>query len=190
LLLKGHDEVASATLPIESCEMALLRVMHAATMPDPGEIARLLRTGASAAADPGQAPVAGPVGSPAAKLPGSFEDLIEAFWQRGKGQLAQELHDCIGLVRYAAPELDYVPTPSLPSDFLARLNPALREVTGTAWRVSAVDGPAAPTLQEQDMRKAADARAEIMETPVVKAALAAFPDAELGNELEQWSAER
>ena len=190
LLLKGHDEVASATLPIESCEMALLRVMHAATMPDPGEIARLLRSGAPAAADPGQTSVAGPAGSPAARLPGSFEDLIEAFWQRGKGQLAQELHDCIGLVRYAAPELDYVPTPSLPSDFLARLNPALREVTGTAWRVSAVDGPAAPTLQEQDMCKAADARAEIMETPVVKAALAAFPDAELGNELEQWSAER
>ena len=40
------------------------------------------------------------------------------------------------------------------------------------------------------MRKAADARAEIMETPVVKAALTAFPDAELGDELEQWSAER
>ncbi|PHQ62185.1 MAG: hypothetical protein COC10_11010, partial [Sphingobium sp.] len=45
LLLKGHDEVASAVLPIESCEMALLRVMHAATMPDPGEIARMLRDG-------------------------------------------------------------------------------------------------------------------------------------------------
>jgi len=47
-----------------------------------------------------------------------------------------------------------------------------------------------PTLLEQEMRKAADARAEIMETPVVKAALAAFPDAELSDELEQWSAER
>lgn len=35
LLLKGHDEVAGAAFPIESCEMALLRVMHAATMPDP-----------------------------------------------------------------------------------------------------------------------------------------------------------
>jgi DNA polymerase-3 subunit gamma/tau len=45
LLVKGHEEVANAVLPIESCEMALLRVMHAATMPDPGELARLLREG-------------------------------------------------------------------------------------------------------------------------------------------------
>src|SRR3546814_1387576 len=37
LLLKGHDEVANAAMPIEACEMALLRVVHAAGLPDPGE---------------------------------------------------------------------------------------------------------------------------------------------------------
>ena len=188
LLLKGHDEVASAVLPIETCEMALLRVMHAATMPDPGEIARLLRGGVPAAGAV-EAPATPPSG-PEARLPATFEDLIEAFWQRGKGQLAQEMHDCIGLVRYAPPELDYRPTPSLPSDFAARIAPALREVTGVAWRVAQVDGPANPTLLEQEQRKAADTRAAMRETPVVKAALAAFPDAELDDRLEPWSAER
>ena len=190
LLLKGHDEVAAAALPIESCEMALLRVMHAATMPDPGELARLLQGGAIA---PAAAPAAsgGPASSgPVASLPATFEELIEAFWQRGKGQLAQELHDCIGLVRYAPPELDYSPTPSLASDFAARVTPALREVTGAAWRVAQSDGPAAPTLLEQEQRAKASARVEILETPVVKAAMAAFPGAELSDELEQWSAER
>lgn len=190
LLLKGHDEVASAALPIESCEMALLRVMHAATMPDPGEIARLLREGVPVAGSSGQTPAPIASDKPAANLPASFGDLIEAFWQRGKGQLAQEMHDCIGLVRYAPPELDYSPTPSLASDFPGRLQPALREVTGVSWRVSPVEGKAAPTLLEQEMQAAAAARAEIMETPVVKAALAAFPHAELSDELEQWSAER
>src|SRR3546814_11181123 len=53
LLLKCHDEVASAALPIESCEMALLRVMHSATMPDPGQRDRLIQAGAPAAATPG-----------------------------------------------------------------------------------------------------------------------------------------
>jgi len=115
--------------------------------------------------------------------------LIEAMWQRGKGQLAQELHDCVGLVRYAPPQLDYRPTPQLPSDFSARLLPALRELTGIAWQVAQADGPAEPTLLEQEQRRAADARARILETPVVKAAMAAFPDAELDDKLERWSAE-
>ena len=191
LLLKGHDEVASAVLPIESCEMALLRVMHAATMPDPGEIARMLREGGPAAGGAAAAPSGGAPASssPAGRLPSSFADLIEAMWQRGKGQLAQELHDCVGLVRYAPPQLDYRPTPQLPSDFSARLLPALRELTGVAWQVAQADGPAEPTLLEQEQRRAADARARILETPVVKAAMAAFPDAELDDKLERWSAE-
>jgi len=190
LLLKGHDDVASAAFPIESCEMALLRAMHAATMPDPGELARLLHGGGSVAAGSAQAPSTAGSSAPVSMLPTSLEDLIEAFWQRGKGQLAQELHDCIGLVRYAPPELEFRPTPSLAGDFAARITPVLREVTGVAWRVIQSDGPAAPTLLEQEREVQAAARAEILETPIIKAAMAAFPDAELGDELEQWSAER
>ncbi|MDQ2764811.1 MAG: DNA polymerase III subunit gamma/tau, partial [Pseudomonadota bacterium] len=45
LLLKGHDEVARAALPIEACEMALLRVVHASQLPDPGELARQMAAG-------------------------------------------------------------------------------------------------------------------------------------------------
>ncbi|MDO7833585.1 DNA polymerase III subunit gamma/tau [Sphingobium sp. HBC34] len=188
LLLKGHDEVAGAILPIESCEMALLRVMHAAAMPDPGELARLLREGGPVALPaPGVAPAASS-SAPAARLPATFPDLIEAFWQKGKGQLAQELHDCVGVVRYAPPQFDYHPTPQLPSDFTARLLPALRDVTGLSWQVAQSDTPGEPTLLQQEQGKAADARARILETPVVKAAMAAFPDADLDDRLEQWSA--
>ena len=191
LLLKGHDEVATAALPLESCEMALLRIMYAATMPDPADIARLLRDGVPASpSSPSATPSESQPSTPSAVLPATFPDLIEAFWQRGKGQLAQELHDCVGIVRYAPPEIDYRPTSALSSDFAARLTPALREVTGVAWRVSQSEGEAAPTLLEQEQRQKAAVRAEILETPVVKAAMAAFPDAELGDELEQWSAEQ
>ena len=192
LLLKGHDEVAGAILPIESCEMALLRVMHAATMPDPGELARLLRDGGVAApaggAGVGTPPASAPATGTAARFPATFPDLIEQFWQRGKGQLAQELHDCIGLVRYAPPEMDYRSTPQMASDFATRLLPALREVTGAPWKLAQDDSGNHPTLLELEQRKTADARADIMETPVVKAAMAAFPDAELDDKLEQWSA--
>ncbi|MFC3441656.1 DNA polymerase III subunit gamma/tau [Sphingobium rhizovicinum] len=189
LLVKGHEEVANAVLPIESCEMALLRVMHAATMPDPGELARMLREGGVPMAAPvaGNGAPAAASSAPVARLPATYADLIESFWQKGKGQLAQELHDCVGVVRFAPPQFDYRPTPQLPADFTARLLPALRELTGTVWQVAQADG-GEPTLLEQEQNKAADARAQILETPVVKAAMAAFPEAELDDQLEPWSA--
>ena len=46
----------------------------------------------------------------------------------------------------------------------------------------------APTLLEQEQAAQAAEREKILETPVVKAAMAAFPDAELDDRLEQWSA--
>ncbi|WP_176595627.1 MULTISPECIES: DNA polymerase III subunit gamma/tau [Sphingobium] len=193
LLLKGHDEVASAALPIESCEMALLRVMHAATMPDPGEIARLLREGAPAASTASaQTPAATPSGAPAAKLPASFEDLIELLYARGRGQLSQHLKDCAGLSDYAPPLLEISLTDRWygEGDFFREVARALKAITGVVWQVRQADGPVAPTLMARENQQREDARAEIMETPVVKAALAAFPDAELSDELEQWSAER
>ena len=42
LLLKGHDEVRGAPDPLVSAQMALLRVLHAADLPDPGKLAKKL----------------------------------------------------------------------------------------------------------------------------------------------------
>ena len=43
LLLKGYEEVQQAHMPREACDMALLRVLCAADMPDPGELAKMLQ---------------------------------------------------------------------------------------------------------------------------------------------------
>ena len=43
LLLKGYEEVQQAHMPREACDMALLRVLCAADMPDPGELAKVLQ---------------------------------------------------------------------------------------------------------------------------------------------------
>ncbi|WP_022682622.1 DNA polymerase III subunit gamma/tau [Sphingobium bisphenolivorans] len=191
LLLKGHDEVANAVLPIESCEMALLRVMHAATMPDPGEIARLLREGAPGASVPAlQASAAS--GKSVSQLPTSFEDLIELLYTRGRGQLSQHLKDCAGLSQFAPPLLEIRLTHPWhgEGDFFREVARALKDITGVTWQVRQGEGPVAPTLMAQEEQQREDIRAQIMETPVVKAALAAFPDAELSDELEPWSAER
>ncbi|MEC3910944.1 DNA polymerase III subunit gamma/tau [Sphingobium sp. CR2-8] len=192
LLVKGHDEVAGAILPIESCEMALLRVMHAATMPDPGELVRMLREGAPVAggsAESGGA--ASPSAQPSATLPGSLEDIIKLV-EPHKALLANHLHDCAALVALNAPAIEIRLTSPWPfGDFKRDLEQAINAVTpGTKWTVQLAQAGGGPTLLEQAEAAKADARAAILETPVVKAAMAAFPDAELveTDRPEAWSA--
>ncbi|WP_188063998.1 DNA polymerase III subunit gamma/tau [Sphingobium sp. KCTC 72723] len=188
LVLKGHDEVAGAVLPIESCEMALLRVMHAATMPDPGEIARMLRDGVAAGGQAGAGAAPGGSSGPASNLPATIEAVIELLWERKKGQMADHLHDCVGLVSFAPPIVELRLTrPWAMGDFCRQLADELKAATGASWRISQSDGPAQPTILEQDQQRQASERAAILETPVVKAAMTAFPDADL-DRVEQWSA--
>ncbi|QGP80826.1 DNA polymerase III subunit gamma/tau [Sphingobium sp. CAP-1] len=190
LLLKGHDEVASAVLPIESCEMALLRVMHAATMPDPGELARLLREGGPVVA-PSSAPgaaVDASAAAPVAALPASIEEMI-AVVDKVKPSLANHLHDCASVVSLNPPDIEVRLTSAWPfGDFKRDLEQVLNAATRVRWTVRLAQAGGDPTLMEQQQRKAADARAQILETPVVKAAMAAFPEAELDDQLERWSA--
>src|SRR5690606_20758134 len=42
LLLKGHEETRGAPDPLVSAQMALLRVLHAVDLPDPGTLAKEL----------------------------------------------------------------------------------------------------------------------------------------------------
>lgn len=68
LLLKGHEEVLRANNPLEHLEMLLLRVVYAATMPDPAELAKLLGQGGAVPAVPAATPPA-IAAAPAAPAP-------------------------------------------------------------------------------------------------------------------------
>ena len=190
LLLKGHDEVASAILPLEACEMALLRTVHAATLPDPGELARMLREGGGMPIVP-QAIASSP--SPAGKpMPDSFSGLIEMLRgdrSSGSASMAVTLHDEVGLVRFAPPELVFRPRRALEAGFVQELSKRLGDITGQQWQVMIGDGPVEPTLWEQEQAAEDAARQAILATPIVSAAMAAFPDAELLNteDTEKWS---
>lgn len=50
LLLKGHEEIQKAAMPSEACDMALLRILHASSMPDPSELLKLMQEGGGAVA--------------------------------------------------------------------------------------------------------------------------------------------
>ena len=182
LLLKGHDEVRQASLPLECCDMALLRVLHGAAMPDPGELARMLQQGPTpaAASNPTPAPQA-PQSSPAmaSSYPADFKSLVEALDQGGHPNVAATLHDVVRLVRYAPPRLEFQLGGAVHQGFAADLNDALFRLTGTRWELAETPGEAQPSLYEQEKAARAAQDNEILESPLVKAALAAFPEAEV-----------
>ncbi|HEU0133209.1 MAG TPA: DNA polymerase III subunit gamma/tau [Allosphingosinicella sp.] len=177
LLLKGLAEVNGAPMPLEAAEMALLRVIHASELPDPGSILEKLAGGEAVPARPGPAAGAAPAEAPqAAAFPGSFRDMIELLETKGRRHLAQQLHDYARLVSYAPPELVL----SLESPIATRdLALALKDVTGRGWQVRTEDSGGEPTLRDQELAAKKDEEQSVLETPLVKAAFEAFPGAEL-----------
>ncbi|HEX4739103.1 MAG TPA: DNA polymerase III subunit gamma/tau [Allosphingosinicella sp.] len=182
LLLKGLQEVHQAPMPLEAAEMALLRVVHASEIPDPGALLEKLANG-EAVATPRSAgaPAAAPAEAQAARPqpPADFPALVERLASGGKHALAQQLHDYCGLVRYAPPELVVRPAKPLSGDFTRDLAVALKTLTGESWLVRASDEPAQSTLLEQEKMAADKLRQSVLDAPLVQAAFEAFPGAEL-----------
>ena len=83
------------------------------------------------------------------------------------------------MVRYEPPELVIRPHKPLPADFVKELAGALKAMTATAWDVAIADGPASPSLLDQEKAAKNALRDAVLATPVVKAAFEAFPEAEL-----------
>ncbi len=193
LFLKGHDEVARAALPIEAAEMALLRAIHASSLPDPGELARQIRDGGGSAtgapavthqATPAAAPVAiAPPPPPAEpeppKLPDSFVAMIDRLDDMGQLALAARMRHGARLVRYAPPEVVFSGSRPIAADTLSELIAALKTATGQNWRVTLEDVPGQPTLHEQQVAAEEAIKTAAWESDMVRAAREAFPEAEL-----------
>ena len=201
LLLKGHEEVARAVMPMEAAEMALLRIVHAASLPDPSDLARMMAEGGPIAAAPASPPVHGPEGAasasppaPAAeKIPATFEGLVQRLWDSNQALAADELEHLVRPVRYAPPELDFQPIRPMDRETIDRMKQAIDAVTGARWQLSAVGGEAQPSLAERKAEAEANEIAAVMAHPVLKAAAEAFPHINPNEDLSvdddaKWSA--
>jgi DNA polymerase-3 subunit gamma/tau len=177
MLLKGLQDVEIAPDPREAAAMALLRLIHAADMPDPAALmARLSGEGAGSVAS--SAPATTGAG-PTARVPADFVALVKAVEQSGKHLLAQQLHDQVGLVRYAPPELVLKPLRPLGGDWPRDLALALKAATGASWQVSLSDEAGEPSLLDREKMAEERVRADVLADPNVRAVMDAFPDAEL-----------
>ena len=180
MLLKALADVQIAPDPREAAAMALLRLIHAADLPDPAALlAQLTREGGAGAAMAATPARASAAAAPVSSSPASFAELVRRLDESGKRILAQQLHDQVGVVRFAPPELVLKPTRPLGSDWSRELAAALKSLTGTQWQVTLSDEPSEPSLLDQEKISQERARAEVLADPAVRAALDAFPDATL-----------
>jgi DNA polymerase-3 subunit gamma/tau len=181
LLLKGHEEVKSAPDPLIAAQMALLRVMHAADLPDPGMLARKLEEIAARPAAPALPNADGsPAAAPVAQRPAlDWAALVDEVEHTAGLGVASTMRMQVRVVELAPGLLRFNQPPAFREDIRALLKGALAKATGEHWQVERVAGEAAPTLVERDeQRKHAEAEA-VRSAPLVAATLAAFPQAEL-----------
>ena len=177
LLLKGLQDVTIAPDQHEAATMALLRLIHAADMPDPSALAAMLAGGGAILAPARTSAAVSP--EPKASQIQDFPSLVAAIEHQGKQLLGHQLRDPVGLVAFAPGELILKPLKPLGPDFPRELALAAKEITGSSWQVRLTDEGGAPSLHQQEAMAEERMRAEVLDEPNVRALLDEFPDATL-----------
>jgi DNA polymerase-3 subunit gamma/tau len=181
LLLKGYEEVRAAPDPLVAAQMALLRVTHATTLPDPGALVKRME---ELAARPAAAEISGggaPAEAPAAIAMdwAKLVEQVEAHTAPGQLRAAQIMRDWVRVIALRSGVLHYQFAPGFSEDMGHTLRDALERATGQSWDAVRTTGDAAPSLREEAEARAAQEKAAMIGDPMVQAALAAFPGAEI-----------
>jgi DNA polymerase-3 subunit gamma/tau len=189
LMLKGHEEVRQAPDPLVSAQMALLRIMHASDMPDPGKLAKKIEALAELGpSEPAKSSGNGsgdasavPAGAPAGSI--NWADLVQQVDDSGQLRVAQLMRDWVRVAELSDGHLVYQSVEGLSDDLGPDVRDALFKVTGKRWQVELASDNSVeqlvPSLKEMDDAARSAAEAKIREHPMVKATMEAFPEAEL-----------
>ncbi len=196
LLLKGFDEVRTAPDPLVSAQMALLRLIHAADAPDPGSLIRRMEElakgipAAAATTAPQSSESAGPAATATATPgPADFAALVAKVEDAGEYIAASIMRLQMRVISLEDGAITFARAPEFKDRIEAELRPALAKATGRQWVLTEVSDPAAPpSMAEAEQAQAAALRDAMENHPLMQAARAAFPQAELLDESEQGTA--
>ncbi len=178
LLLKGYDEVRQAPDPLVSAQMALLRALHAADLPDPGKLAKKLEhlatNGVAAAADSG-GNAAG--SAPTARV--DWEQLVAQVEANGNHLAASIMKLQVRPVSLEPGAFRFSRPPQFKDDICPQLRDALMGATGERWTVEECGEEGEPSIVEKQEAQQQSALEKLKQHPLVEATMAAFPDAEM-----------
>ncbi len=129
---------------------------------------------AGAAAAPQSAPA--PSGGPALR---DFPALVALAAEKRDMLLKLQLEQYVRLVRFEPLRLEFALAPGAPPQLPQILTQRLQSWTGERWLVSTVAAGGKPTLDEERDARETERRSDIARDPVVAAALACFPGAQI-----------
>ncbi len=109
----------------------------------------------------------------------SFDHVVELIRANRDMTLLVEVETCLRLAAYQPGRVEFTPTPNARADLSQRLGNALQRWTGNRWAVIVVNDAATETIAEKRDAAALALKAQATEHPLVQAALAAFPGAEI-----------
>lgn len=197
LLLKGFEEVRHAPDPLASLKMALLRVLHAADLPDPGKLAKMIELAANSGfhaapngqAAPAQGDGAAPQNVSAGVATALHADQSARLWRElvdkvdASGELltAQIMRDWVQVEKLAPGHLVYA-AQGYSEDPSHAIRSALSQVTGEKWVVEKIAHSASLSLRVQAEQVKAQADAEMRAHPLVAAVMSAFPAAVISDD--------
>src|SRR5712691_7390738 len=204
MLLKGLGEVQAAPQAAQAAAVVLVRLAYVADLPVPADLVRALTAGEPASAPPaagprpsrphaGETPAVQTAASPALAiamprpaptappaseldpLPQSFAETVVLFDKRREAVIAAHLKANVRLVSFEPGRIEIRPTEAAPSNLTNQLGQLLGEWTGMRWIVAVSQAEGAPSLAEEEARRASDLRHEVAADPLVRAGLETFP---------------
>lgn len=209
ILLKGLSEIDSAPRPVTAAEMVLIRLAYAADLPTPDEaLRRLKQEGASqpqassssspsghgtsarrvsngsmtiaARGEPSSLAHSAPdAQAPQALKLNSFEALVALAHEKRDIALKTALERDLRLVRFEDGRMEFSPVEGASSDLAATISKRLYEWTNRRWVVAISSDKGQATLREKAEAAKAEKLDDVRTHPIIKAALAAFPGAEI-----------
>ena len=203
MLLKGLGEARSAPSALAALEMVLIRLCYSAELPPPADVVKNLERrdtpaqGAPLPAPPSSGPAASArvAAAPAAQANAApapqqavqqaislqtFDELIALAEHQREGMLAYHLVEHVQLIRFEEGRLEIAVTAQAPSDLAQSLSQKLQDWTGRTWMVLInAEAEGATTVAERRRAARAAEFENARAHPLVKAALEAFPDAEI-----------
>jgi DNA polymerase-3 subunit gamma/tau len=207
ILLKGISEVTEAPKPVTAAEMVLVRLAYAADLPTPDEALKMLTqesySGSSApstspsatspngsgarmtanggltvAARTDSAPIRSPEAAPTMRI-ASFEDLVALATEKRDIGLKTALERDVRLVRFEDGQLEFSPSPDASPQLASEIGKKLLEWTGRRWIVAVSSEQGQETLRDVSEKAKASKLADISSHPLVTAAFAQFPGAQI-----------